>query len=63
LGKFYSQSFSTAEAIALLKREDISYVYYGDAEKSINTTGAPLYPELLTPVFETSVVTIYKVKQ
>ncbi len=62
VGRFYSQSFTESDAAALLAREDISYVYYGDAEKSINTSGRPLYPNLLTPVFETPVVTVYKVK-
>ncbi len=61
MGKFYSQSFTTSEAKEFLKREDITYVYYGDTEQSINTSGRPLYPELLTPVFVTPVVTIYKV--
>jgi hypothetical protein len=62
LGKFYSQSFTTLEAKELLKRENITYVYYGDAEKGINSKGTPLYPDLLVSVFESPVVSIYKVK-
>lgn len=62
VGKFYSVALSVDETREMLTREDISYVYYGDAEKSINISGKPLYPELLTPVFVTPDVTIYKVK-
>ncbi len=62
MNRFYSVGFTTQEASDMLKREDISYVYYGDSEKVANPTGIPLYPELLTPVFESPGVTVYKVK-
>lgn len=61
VGKFYSVGLTTQEAKEFLTREHISYVYYGDAEQSINTTGAALYPELLSPVFESPYVTVFKV--
>jgi hypothetical protein len=57
---FFSGTQTEEQAKEILEKEDISYVYFGDAEKYFNTTGT-LYPTLLTPVFETPTVTIYKV--
>lgn len=58
--KFYSGTFTPNEAREVLNREDISYVYYGDTERLMNTTGT-LYPGLLTPVFQSPIVTVFKV--
>jgi hypothetical protein len=59
---FYTGQLTDSQAAELLKREDISYVYYSDEEVYYNTTGT-LYPNLLTPVFELPGVTIYKVNK
>ena len=58
--RFYTGQLTDTEAAEILKKEDISYVYYSDEEAYYNTTGT-LYPNLLTPIFELPGVTIYKV--
>jgi len=57
---FYSGEMTDEEAESTLLNEDISYVYYSDEEKYYNRTGT-LYPNLLTPVFTTPGVVVYKV--
>ncbi len=59
---FYTGQLTDSQALDLLKREDISYVYYSDEESYYNVTGT-LYPTILTPVFELPGVTIYKVNK
>lgn len=59
---FFSGKMNESDALATLKRENISYVYYGaDEETQFNLTGT-LYPDILTPVFVTPNVTVFKVK-
>lgn len=58
--RFYSGEMTDAEAAETLKREDISYVYYSEEERYYNKTGT-LYPNLLTAVFTSPYVMIYKV--
>jgi hypothetical protein len=58
--RFYSGEMTDEEAIKTLHNEDISYVYWSDEEKYYNKTGT-LYPDLLTPVFTTPGVVIFKV--
>jgi hypothetical protein len=58
--RFFSGEMTDEEAAKTLRDEDISYVYFSDEEIEYNTTGT-LYPNLLTPVFNTPGVVIYKV--
>lgn len=60
--RFYSGEMSDSDALDMLTREDISYVYYSDEEMYHNTKGT-LYPNILTPVFELPGVTIFKVNK
>lgn len=58
--QFFSGTMSDTDALALLHREDISYVFMGPDEQTINVTGT-LYPTILTPVFTTGSVSVYRV--
>jgi hypothetical protein len=58
--RFYSGTMTDQEALDMLKKEDISYVYYSDEEKYYTTTST-FYPNILTPIFELPGVTIYKI--
>jgi hypothetical protein len=58
--RFYSGQMADEEVQKMFRDEDISYVYYSEEERRYNVTGT-LYPNLLTSVFETPVVTVYKV--
>lgn len=58
---FFSGTFSDIDAKTMLQRENISYVWWGAEEKELLTTGS-LYPDVLSPIFETPEITIFKVK-
>lgn len=57
---FFSGTLSDSQAKEILTRENIAYVYYQNGEWYGNKKDT-LYPNLLTPVFDTPEVTIYKV--
>ncbi|HUD19133.1 MAG TPA: hypothetical protein VMR81_01700 [Patescibacteria group bacterium] len=58
---FYSEKMTEGEAREFLKNNDISYVYFGPEEQLNHGSGSPLYPALLTSVYQVPQVTIYKV--
>ncbi len=58
---FYSQKPTVEEAQTFLKKNDISYVFYGPEEQSYGNPAVPLYPTLLTPIFTREHSIIYKV--
>lgn len=60
--QFFSGRMSDPDALSLLRRENISYVFYGPDEKAVNQTGS-LYPTILTPVYSTDSVTVYRVQK
>jgi hypothetical protein len=57
---FYEGKMETSKAKAFLKREDISYVYWGPDEQQYLQT-PEFYPDLLTPVYMNSIVVVFKV--
>lgn len=59
--QFYAGTMDPNAVKEFLITNDISYVFYGPDERAI-TTQSPLYPDLLTPVFQTNDTTVYKVK-
>lgn len=56
--RFYSGLLTDTEVRDILRREDISYVYWGQDEKKFSKTPT-LYHDVLTPVFQTPAVTIF----
>ena len=60
---FYSDSLSNSDASAMLKRENITYVWWGQAEKDfLPYPVQTLYPSVLVPVYQTLDVTIFRLK-
>jgi hypothetical protein len=60
--RFYSGQLTDSETRDLLRRENISYIYWGSNEKEFLKTPA-LYPNVLVPVFQNPAVTIFAQKQ
>lgn len=60
--RFYGGQLTDIQAKDLLRREDISYVWWGQDEKEFMKTPA-LYPNVLAPVFQNPAVTIFEQKQ
>jgi hypothetical protein len=58
---FFSGRMTDEEAGIFLKNSDISYVFYGPDEKTVNETG-DLYPNILQSIFSNSDVTIFRIK-
>ncbi len=61
--KFYSGKMDYRDSLQFLKRENISYIYFGPQEKDMGQFNElnTLYP-YLTPVYKNPQVVIYKVK-
>jgi hypothetical protein len=60
--RFYSGQLTDSEARSILRKENISYVYWGQDEKKFFNAAA-LYPNVLVPVFQNPAVTIFAEKQ
>ncbi|KKP37577.1 MAG: hypothetical protein UR23_C0002G0007 [Candidatus Roizmanbacteria bacterium GW2011_GWA2_32_13] len=61
VNEFFSGSLPGKQALKFLKTENISYVFYGPQEKENNLKDISIY-SFLTPVYQTPLVTIYKIK-
>lgn len=59
--EFFSGSLPEKQALKFLKTENISYVFYGPQEKENSLQDINNY-SFLTPVYQTPLVTIYKIK-
>lgn len=60
--RFYSGQLTDSQARDILRRENISYVYWGQDEKKFFNAPA-LYPNVLVPVFQNPDVTIFVQRQ
>lgn len=60
--EFFSGNLSEKQALKFLKMEDINYIFYGPQEKENRAKEICVY-SFLTPVYQTPLVTIYKIKQ
>ncbi len=58
--QFYSGSLPQAAAQDFLHGNDISYIFYGPLEQ-LETKVSPLYPDLLSVIFQNDQATVYKV--
>lgn len=59
--EFFSGNLSDEQALKFLKTENINYIFYGPQEKENSLKDINIYSFLL-PVYQTPLVTIYKVK-
>lgn len=59
--EFFSGNLSDEQALKFLKTENISYIFYGPQEKENSFKDINIYSFLL-PVYQTPLVTIYKIK-
>ena len=59
--EFFSGNLEEKQALKFLKTENISYVFYGPQEKENNLKDIGIY-SFLTPVYQSPLVTIYKVR-
>lgn len=59
--EFFSGNLEKEEALKFLKTENINYVFYGPQEKENSSQDINIY-SFLTPVYQTPLVTIYKIK-
>ena len=60
--EFYSGTLTNAQARAFLTENDISYVFYGQMEQFV-TKKSPLYPNVLTAVFQRGSTTVFEVQK
>ncbi len=61
VNEFFSGNLPEKRALKFLKTENISYIFYGPQEKENNLKDIGIY-SFLTPVYQTPLVTIYKIK-
>lgn len=59
--EFFSGNLEEEQALKFLKTENIGYIFYGPQEKENSIKEIGIY-SFLTPVYQTPLVTIYKIK-
>jgi len=59
---FYAGTLPSTDAYEFLRSHDISYVFYGPIEEQVAGVQA-LYPDVLTPVYQSQGTTVYKVNE